>query len=156
MDPLARVGLNEDRVRFELSRLDWAAPLTTSDIAAQLPDLPGELFADLADGAIFHGPEEVIRALRGEIDLDPDDLPVEGAESIGGPAGYGGSSTGRTVSPPKADHGVGSGADTGDTGSGSTEATGWSRAGTTFGEEAVDERTEQELGEEEPVREPNP
>ena len=64
-------------------------------------------------------------------------------------AGYGGSITGRLVMTPSTSHGIGSGTDTGDTGSGNTEATGWGRAGTTFGEEAVEERTEEELGSEE-------
>ncbi len=146
MNAFQQVGVDEDRVRRELDSLDWSGPLTTTDITAQLTALPGELFDDIPDGAIFHSPEEVIRALRGEIDLDMADFPVEGAESLGGPAGYGGSTTGRLVMKPSSSHGVGSGTDTGDTGSGNTEATGWSRAGTTFGEEAVEESIEDELG----------
>ena len=146
MDAFREAGVDENQVRRELERLDWSYPLTTADIFAQLPGLPEDLFGDLADGAIFHSPDEVIRALHGEIDLDTADFPVEGAESLGGPSGYSGSNTGRTVVTPSTSHGVGSGTDTGDTGSGNTEATGWSRAGTTFGEEAVEEEVEAELG----------
>ena len=149
MDPFRRLGLDEEQVRRDLDNLDWEGGLTTADIAAQLPALPQELFGDLADGAIFHGSDEVIRALKGEIDLDVADLPAEGAASIGGPAAYGGSSTGRLVIMPSAPGGVGSGTDTGDTGSGNTEATGWDRPGTTFGEEAVEREIEKELGGEE-------
>lgn len=151
MNPFQQVGVDEDRVRRELDNLDWTGPLTAAEIVAQLSALPEGLFDDLADGAIFHNPDEVIRALRGEVDLDAADFPIEGAESIGGPAGYGGSTTARWVRQPSSSHGIGSGTDTGDTGSGNTEATGWSRAGTTFGEEAVEERTEQELGGEEEI-----
>ncbi len=151
MNPFQQTNVAEELVRQELDRLDWSGPLTTEEISAQLPNLPEGLFDDLASGAIFHRPEEVIRALRGEIDLDAADFPAEGAESIGGPAGYSGSNTGRLVIKPSSGHGVGSGTDTGDTGSGNTEATGWSRSGTTFGEEAVEESIEEELGgEEEP------
>ena len=150
MDAFERTCTDERFVRGELDRLDWSAPLTTEDIIAQLPALPEGLFDDLAAGAIFHTPEEVMGALHGEIDLDAADFPVEGAESLGGPAGYGTTNTGRTVTRPSSSHGVGSGTDTGDTGSGTTEATGWSRAGTTFGEEAVEEEINEELGAEEP------
>ncbi len=144
-------GIDEERVRRELNNLDWRGALTTAEISAQLSALPSELFDDLPDGAIFHNPEEVIRALRGEIDLDAADFPSEGAESIGGPAGYGGSNTARLVMKPSTLHEIGSGTDTGDTGSGNTGATGWERSGTTFGEEAVEESIEEELGgEEEP------
>lgn len=146
MSIFEQLGLDERGVRLELDSLDWRGPLTTADIAAQLAALPEDLFGNLADGAIFHEPDEVMRALRGEIDLDAADLASEGAESIGGPAGYGESTTGRLVTTPSTSHGIGSGTDTGDTGSGNTEATGWGRAGTTFGEEAVEERTEEELG----------
>ena len=146
MNVFEQAGIDEDRVRRELESLDWAGALTTEDISAQLSALPPGLFDDLANGAIFHTPDEVIRALRGEIDLDSADFPVEGAESLGGPAGYGGSTTGRMVIKPSSRHGIGSGTDTGDTGSGNTEATGWSRSGTTFGEEAVEEETEEEMG----------
>lgn len=149
MSVFEQLGLDENRVRQELGSLDWRGPLTTADIAAQLAALPEDLFGNLADGAIFHEPDEVIRALRGEIDLDAADLASEGAESIGGPAGYGESTTGRLVMTPSTSHGIGSGTDTGDTGSGNTEATGWGRAGTTFGEEAVEESIEDELGGEE-------
>ncbi len=153
MNPFEQNGIDEKYVERELSRIDWTGPLTTEEISAQLPDLPEGLFDDLANGAIFHNPSEVIRALRGEIDLDGADFPVEGAESLGGPAGYGGTNTARTVIRPSSGHGIGSGTDTGDTGSGNTGATGWSRAGTTFGEEAVEESTDEELGgKEEPGR----
>ncbi|GEM_PF-4276563 len=155
MDAFREVGVDEELVRRELDRLNWSYPLTTADIFAQLPNLPEDLFGDLADGAIFHNPDEVIGALRGEIDLDAADFPAEGAESLGGPAGYGGSSTGRLILQPSTSHGIGSGTDTGDTGSGNTEATGWSRSGTTFGEEAVEEEQESEMGgEEQPANEP--
>ncbi len=151
MDTFQRLGLDEDRVRQELAGLDWGRGLTTYDIRQELPALPEELLSDLEDGAIFHSPEEVIRGVRGEIDRDAADFPVEGAESIGGPSGYGGSTTGRLVIRPSTSGGIGSGTDTGDTGSGNTEATGWGRAGTTYGEEAVEHETEEELGgEEEP------
>ncbi|MGI5836306.1 MAG: hypothetical protein ACOX87_07415 [Chloroflexota bacterium] len=151
MDAFREVGVDEELVLRELERLDWSYPLTTEDIYKQLPGLPEDLFGDLADGAVFHSPEEVIRALHGEIDLDAVDFPVEGAESLGGPAGYGGSSTGRLVRTPSTSYGIGSGTDTGDTGSGNTEATGWGRAGTKFGKEAVEEEIEADLGgEEEP------
>lgn len=146
MSVFEQLGLDEDRVRSALESLDWSGPLTTAEIARQLAGLPEDLFGNLADGAIFHDPSEVLRALMGEIDLDAADFPTEGAESIGGPSGYGGSTTGRPVVTPSTSHGIGSGSDTGDTGSGNTEATGWGRAGTTFGEEAVEERTEDELG----------
>lgn len=149
MDAFREVGVDEELVRHELERLDWSYPLTARDILSQLPRLSEELFGNLADGAIFHSPDEVIRALHGEIDLDTADFPVEGAESLGGPAGYGGSNTGRLVTSPSTSHGIGSGTDTGDTGSGNTEATGWSRSGTTFGEEAVEEEVEAEMGGEE-------
>lgn len=151
MDAFERAGVNEERVRKELANLDWRGGLTTAEIFAQLPALTEELFGDLADGAIFHSPDEVIRALRGEIDRDAADLPAEGAASIGGPAAYGGSTTGRLVLTPSTSSGIGSGTDTGNTGAGSTGATGWGRPGTTFGEEAVEEDVERELGgEEEP------
>ncbi len=151
MNPFRQTNVDEQSVRQALDQLDWTGPLTTEDISAQLQGLPEGLFDDLPNGAIFHRPEEVIQALRGEVDMDAADFPVEGAESIGGPAGYGGSNTGRLVIKPSSSHGVGSGTDTGDTGSGNTEATGWSRSGTTFGEEAVEESTDDELGgEEEP------
>ncbi len=146
MDSFQQTHIGEEAVRRELDQLDWTGPLTTEDISAQLPGLPEGLFDDLANGAIFHSPEEVIRALRGEVDLDAADFPVEGAESLGGPAGYSGSNTGRLVGQPSSSHGIGSGTDTGDTGSGNTEATGWSRSGTTFGEEAVEEEANEELG----------
>lgn len=149
MDAFREVGVDEDLVLHKLEQLDWRYPLTAADIFSQLPGLPEDLFGDLADGAIFHSPDEVIRALHGEIDLDAADFPVEGAESLGGPAGYSGSNTGRLVISPSTSHGIGSGTDTGDTGSGNTEATGWSRAGTTFGEEAVEEEIEAEMGGEE-------
>ena len=150
MDAFREAGVDEDLVRRELESLDWTAPLTTADIFAQLPGLPEDLFGDLADGAIFHNPDEVIRALRGEIDLAPEDFPVEGAASLGGPEGYGGSTTGRLSIRPSPSHGIGSGTETGDTGSGNTEATGWGRAGTTFGDEAVEAEMEAEMGAEEP------
>ncbi len=151
MDLFQRFGVGEERVRRELGSLDWEGGLTTEEISAQLAALPEDLFGDLEDGAIFHNPEEVIRALRGQIDLDAADFPVEGAASIGGPAGYGGSSTGRLVTRASTSGGIGSGTDTGDTGSGNTEATGWGRPGTTFGEEAVEaEAFEEQSGEEEP------
>ncbi len=151
MDPFQHTDVDEELVRRELDQLDWTGSLTAAEISAQLSALPEGLFDDLANGAIFHTPDEVIRALRGEVDLSAADFPVEGAESLGGPAGYGGSNTGRLVIKPSSRHGIGSGTDTGDTGSGNTEATGWSRAGTTFGEEAVEESTDEELrGEEKP------
>lgn len=146
MDAFRQVGVDEETVRRELGTLDWQGGMTTADIAAQLRALPEDLFADLADGAIFHDPDEVIRALRGEIDMDAADLAAEGAASLGGPEGYGGSSTGRLVISPSASPGVGSGTDSGDTGSGNTEATGWGRPGTTFGEEAVEREQEEEMG----------
>jgi len=151
MDLFQQLGVDEDRVRRDLANLDWEGGLTTAEISAQLGALPSDLFADLEDGAIFHNPDEVIRALHGEIDLDPADFPVEGATSLGGPAGYGGSTTGRTVTRVSTSGGIGSGTDTGDTGSGSSEATGWDRPGTTFGKEAVEREIAEELsgGEEE-------
>ncbi len=146
MNAFQQTHIDEEAVSRELDQLDWTGPLTTEDISAQLPALPEGLFDDLANGAIFHTAEEVMRALRGEVDLDAADFPIEGAESLGGPAGYSGSNTGRLVIKPSSSHGIGSGTDTGDTGSGNTEATGWSRAGTTFGEEAVEEEAEEEMG----------
>jgi hypothetical protein len=146
MDAFRSMGVDENRVRKELSQLDWGRGMTTAEIAAQLGALPPELFGDLADGAIFHNPEEVIRALHGEIDMDVDDIAAEGMESLGGPAGYGPSTTGHLVMTPSTSGGIGSGTDTGDTGSGNTEATGWGRPGTTFGEEAVEEEAEEEMG----------
>ncbi len=144
MDPFERYGLKERRVREDLVGLDWQGGLTASEIRQELPALPEDLFGDLEDGQIFHTPDEVIRAIRGEIDLDPGDFPVEGAESIGGPAGYGGSTTGRLVIRANSSGGIGSGTDTGDTGSGNTEATGWGRPGTTYGEEAVEREIEED------------
>ena len=91
----------------------------------------------------------MIQGLKGHVDLDAADFPVEGAQSIGGPAGYGPSTTGASAHTHPSTGGVGSGTDTGDTGSGSTSATGWARPGTTFGEEAVERETEKELGGEE-------
>lgn len=144
MDAIERMGGNEAKLRSHLEQLDWGRGLTTAEIASQLRGTPTELFGDLADGAIFHGADEVIRALKGEIDLDVADMPAEGMESLGGPAGYGPSTTGALVMRPSTSGGIGSGTDTGDTGSGDTEATGWGRPGTTFGEEAVEEAAEDE------------
>ncbi len=144
MDIFQQLGVDERTVRRDLSTLDWQGGLTTVDIMEELPALPRALFGDLEDGAIFHGPDEVIAAMRGEVDRDAADMPVEGALSLGGPAGYGGSPTGKRVSAPSTNHGIGSGTDTGDTGGGNTAATGWRRPGTTFGEEAVEEEQEEE------------
>lgn len=154
MDVFRRLEIPEQRVRSDLEQLDWSGPLTTTDIAAQLPGLHEDLLADIPAGAIFHNPDEVIRAIKGEVDLDEADFPAEGAESIGGPAGYGGSTTGRLMPARPSGGGVGSGTGTGDTGSGDAEATGWGRrgttfGGTTFGKEAVERNTEEELGGEE-------
>jgi hypothetical protein len=146
MSIFSRLRVSEERVRQELSGLDWRGGLTTAEIMAQLRGLPADLFGDLADGAIFHSPDEVVQSMEGQVDRDPGDMATEGAESLGGPAGYGESSTGRLVMTPNTSHGVGSGTDTGDTGSGNTEATGWGGPGTTFGEEAVKEDIEEELG----------
>ncbi len=146
MDIFRQTGVDEERVRHELSTLDWQGGLTTVDIMEELPALPRDLFGDLADGAIFHSPEDVIASLRGEVDPDAADIPSEGAESLGGPAGYGESSTGRLIRTPSTTGGVGSGTDSGDTGSGNTGATGWGRPGTTFGKEAVDEEQRDEEG----------
>lgn len=144
MDVFQRLGVGEERVRHDLSALEWGNGLTTVDIVQQLPALPADLFADLEDGAIFHAPDEVIDAIHGQVDFDPADMAVEGAESLGGPAGYGPSSTGRLVRRPSTSGGIGSGTDTGDTGSGNTEATGWGRPGTTFGEEAIEQEEREE------------
>ncbi len=149
MSAFERTGVDEEQLLLRLHDLDWTGALTASEIAAQLAGIPEELFGDIPEGAIFHSPEEVVRALRGEPHVDAAHLPSEGAESLGGPAGYGDSSTGRLVTTPSTSHGIGSGTDTGDTGSGDTSSTGWGRAGTTFGEEAVKERIEEELGGEE-------
>ncbi|MGE5618354.1 MAG: hypothetical protein ACM3US_03760 [Sphingomonadaceae bacterium] len=149
MSALERMHVDEKQLLKRLDALDWTGPLTASEIATQLAGVPEELFGDIPEGAIFHSPEEVVRALRGEVHVDAAHLPSEGAESIGGPAGYGDSTTGRLVTPPSTSHGIGSGTDTGDTGSADTTSTGWGRAGTTFGEEAVEERIEEELGGEE-------
>ncbi len=150
MDAFREIGVDEEMVRRELENLDWTGAMTTVEIAAQLPGLPEDLFGDLADGAVFHNPDEVIAALRGET-INAADMDGEGAESLGGPRGYGGSPTGRLILTPSTSSGIGSGTDTGDTGSGNTEATGWGRSGTTFGEEAVREAARREMGgEEEP------
>jgi hypothetical protein len=150
MDVFQRLKIDEQRVRVELDKLDWSGPMTAAEIAGQLRSLPDDLLADVPAGAIFHEPDEVIRAIRGEIDLDEEDFPADGAASIGGPAGYGESPTGRMAPARPQGGGVGSGTDTGDTGSGNTEATGWGRPGTTFGEEAVEYDTEEELSGEDP------
>lgn len=147
MDIFQRVGVGEDQVRRDLSNLDWGRGLTTVEIMDQLPGLPIDLFGDLEDGEIFHGPDDVIRSMHGHVDMDPADMAAEGAESLGGPAGYGPSPTGHLVLTPNTSHGIGSGTDTGDTGSGNTEATGWGHPGTTFGEEAVEEQEREDLGE---------
>jgi hypothetical protein len=146
MDVFRRHKIGEQQVRAELDKLDWSGPMTTADISGQLRGLPEDLLADIPAGAIFHEPDEVIRAIRGEVDRDEEDFPTEGAESIGGPAGYGESTTGQLFVSRPSGGGVGSGTDTGDTGSGNTEATGWGTPGTTFGEEAVEQDTEEELG----------
>ncbi len=147
MDIFQRVGVSEERVRKDLSHLDWGRDLTTTDIMNELPALPVDLFGDLEDGEIFHSPDDVIEAMHGRLDMDPSDMAAEGAEALGGPSAYGPSPTGRLVRTPNTSHGIGSGTDTGDTGSGNTEATGWGRPGTTFGEEAVEEEEREELGE---------
>ncbi len=144
MDIFERLGVEERRVRHDLSTLDWEGGLTTTDILEELPALPRDLFSDLEDGAIFHNPGEVIASIRGEVDRDAEDIPVEGATSLGGPAGYAPSPTGRLLTPPSTSHGIGSGTDTGDTGGGNTAATSWGHPGTTFGEEAAEEEQEEE------------
>ena len=40
MSSFQRLGIDEQRVRSQLDKLDWSAPLTTADISAQLADLP--------------------------------------------------------------------------------------------------------------------
>lgn len=144
MDAIERMGEDEAKLRSHLEQLDWGRGLTTAEVASQLRSTPPELFGDLADGAIFHGADEVIRALKGEIDLDVADMPAEGMESLGGPAGYGPSTTAAPAMRPTTSGRVGSSTDTGDTGSGDTEATGWGRPGTTFGEETEEEAAEDE------------
>jgi hypothetical protein len=148
MDAFREIGVDEEYVRKQLECLDWTGAMTAAEIAVQLPSMSEELFGDLADGAVFHNPDEVIAALRGET-INAADMDGAGAESLGGPRGYGESTTGRLILTPSTSGGIGSGTDTGDTGSGNTEATGWGRAGTTFGEEAVKEAAEEEMGGEE-------
>ena len=89
MDAFRENRVSEDEVRKYLEEIDWRGALTAREVAAQIPWMPPDLFSDLAEGAVFHSPEEVIRALYGEIDTSADDFPAEGAESLGGPAGYG-------------------------------------------------------------------
>ncbi len=142
MDIFQQLGVDEEMVRRDLSTLDWQGGLTTMDIMEELPALPRDLFGDLEDGAIFHNPDEVIASMRGKVDRDAADMPAEGAISLGGPAGYGASATGRLATNPSTSPGIGSGTDIG--------GTGWARPGTTFGEEAVEEEQEEdEFGPEE-------
>jgi hypothetical protein len=105
----------------------------------QAPDLPGQVVAQLPADFRFRDPGEVMSYVRhllahGILPGDPDLAPTNP------PIGYGDSPTGRTFQTHSLDHGVGSGAGSGYTGS--DAQTGEGRDGVPYGhhEEGQEQR----------------
>lgn len=123
-----RLDLGELRAR--LLELHWGGGLTAAEMLAQKPDLPQDVIQQLPAGYRFRDAGEATSYLRhlrihGLLPGNPDLGPVVP------PMGYGESPTGRAFSTHEIGHGVGSGTDSGYTGS--DAQTGEGRDGVPYG-----------------------
>ncbi len=121
--------------RSELEKLDWGTGLNRDDLRLQLPQMPDEAYLRLPSEKLFVNADQVAHYLRLAFEYEKELVtPPEGAEDLGGPRAWGESTTAHTVNEERRHHGVGSGADSGNTGSGSTQ-TATDRAGTPYGDD---------------------
>ncbi|TAK30006.1 MAG: hypothetical protein EPO21_19850 [Chloroflexota bacterium] len=121
-------------LKQKLEGLDWSGGLTRDDLREQITDFPEVVYLHLPGTKKFASPLRLIQYLIVvAARLRADTIPPEGVEELGGPDAWGQAMTGRSFHVPDLTHGVGSGLDAGNTGSGSTQ-TGTGPSGTTYGE----------------------
>lgn len=133
-----------DRVLPQLRALDWAHGWTRDELRARLADFPAGVYMLLPSEREFHSPEELVSFYhRAWVRSQQEGIPATGATEDGGPAAWGPSppSTGAHIVGGR--HGVGSGADSGFTGS---DDVGVDRSGATYGPGSEEPDIESELG----------
>jgi hypothetical protein len=110
--------INMGEIRARLDQIDWGDGLTRDEIARQAPELSATLLDHLPPDYRFADSGSVLSYLRHIVSAGV--LPDEVREVVGEadtPRGYGEAPTGQTLVQPDTEHGVGSGAGDGYTGS---------------------------------------
>ena len=121
------MDVNLSTIRQRLNRLIWKDGLTREEIRRQWRNIPISLYERLPLGYRFRGPGDVMSYLERLLRDQPIIMgPVDA------PHGYEVSSAARSLDILPAQHGVGSGSDSGVTGGGSAQ-TGTGREGVTYG-----------------------
>ena len=119
------------RVLPQLRALDWSQGLTREELQARLADFPAGVYMLLPSEREFHSPGELVSFYhRAWVRSQQEGIPASGAAGDGGPAAWGPSPPSTGAHRVGGRHGVGSGADSGFTGS---DDVGVDRSGASYG-----------------------
>ena len=128
----------------QLRALDWSHGLTRDQVRARLGDFPAGVYLLLPSEREFRGPEDLVRFYRRAwVRSHQEGIPASGAAEDGGPAAWGPSPPATGARAVGGRHGVGSGADSGYTGS---DDVGTDRSGASYGPHSREPEIESGLG----------
>ncbi len=120
-----------DPLMPQLGALDWSSGLTREDLRDQIADFPSSVYMLLPSEREFRSPGELVAFYRHAWPRSRQEgIPAAGAVADGGPAAWGPSPPSTGARAVGGTHGVGSGADSGYTGS---DEAGYGRSGASYG-----------------------